>query len=71
MKLKTYIAQLSEAERAEYAKRCGTTYSYLNIHVRYARKVARRDLMEALADQSGGNVSKQEVLEHYFGEMAA
>jgi len=65
MKLSEYIKSLSPEQREEYANRCGTTPSYLRIHILAARKEPRRPLREALARESDGNVSLGEVLEHF------
>lgn len=65
MKLADYIRSLTTAERDDYARRCGTTPGYLNIHILHSRKEPRRALREALARESSGNVSMPEVLEHF------
>lgn len=65
MKLAEYIKSLSPKEREAYARRCGTTPSYLRIHILAARKEPRRPLREALARESEGNVTLEEVLEHF------
>jgi hypothetical protein len=65
MKLSDYINSLTKAEREDYARRCGTTPGYLQIHVLHARKECRRRLREALARESNSNVSISEVLEHF------
>lgn len=65
MKLGDYIRSLPPHERDAYARRCGTTPAYLNIHILHSRKEPRRALREALARESGGAVSIQEVLEHF------
>ena len=71
MKLSDYIKSLSPEEREVYARRCGTTPSYLRIHILAATKEPRRALREALARESGGNVSLDEVLEHFGMTRAA
>jgi hypothetical protein len=65
MKLGDYIRSLSTVERDEYARRCGTTPGYLNIHILHSRKEPRRALREALARESDEKVSIAEVLEHF------
>lgn len=65
MKLGDYIRSLPPSKRDAYAKRCGTTPAYLNIHILHSRKEPRRALREALARESEGMVSIQEVLEHF------
>ena len=65
MKLRQYIDGLTELERADYAKRCGTTLKYLEVHIRYASREPRPALRRALATESGRQVSYEEVLEHF------
>ena len=65
MKLGEYIRSLSPVERDAYARRCGTTSKYLNIHILHSRKEPRKALRESLARESEGNVSINEVLEHF------
>ncbi|WP_020209011.1 hypothetical protein [Gilvimarinus chinensis] len=71
MKLRDYIKSLSEDERDDYARRCGTTPAYLQIHILPARKEPRKPLREALARESDGKVSLLEVLEHFGMAQAA
>ncbi len=65
MRLADYIQSLSPEAREVYARRCGTTPSYLRIHIITAKKEPRRALREALARESEGKVSLEEVLEHF------
>lgn len=70
MKLKTFYRQLPRAEREAYAKRAGTTVNYLENHLIPARKMPRRDLMERLAAASNGEVSLDDVIQHFFKSVA-
>ena len=65
MKLSDYIKSLTEDELKAYATRCESTPAYISSHVYYARKEPRKALREALSRESQGNVSQQEVLEHF------
>lgn len=65
MKLIDYINGLDEVSLATYAKRCGTTSSYMTAHIKYARKEPRKALREALSRESEGRVSYTDVLEHF------
>lgn len=65
MRLSDYINSLSDTEKAEYAKRCGTTFHYLDVHIRRATKECRKPLRDALARESEGKVSITEVLQHF------
>lgn len=70
MNFKDYLNQLSEAELEDYAQRSGTTKAYLMTHLLYAYKEPRKRLRKALAEQSNGQVTEAEVLEH-FGFVAS
>lgn len=70
MKLSDYIKSLSKDELEAYAARCSSSPAYISTHLFYARKEPRKALREALSRESQGNVSMQEVLEH-FGIGAA
>ena len=65
-KFKTFITSLSKEEREEYAVRAGTTFFYLNIHLRNARKVPRRPLLKRLAEASNGQCSYEDVVDHFM-----
>jgi len=72
MRLFDFIKSLPSEELEAYATRCGTTKSYISIHILHARKEPRKQLREALARESLGNVSLQEVLEHFgMGAVSA
>lgn len=68
MDLISYFDSLSEAQQEAYAGRCDTTAKYLSTHIMYSppRKIPRRELMYALAEQSQGKVSFDEVLKHFY-----
>ncbi|MCP1489433.1 hypothetical protein J3D48_005746 [Pseudomonas fluorescens] len=65
MNLRHYINTLDAAGLANYAKRCCIAMSYMRIHVKYASKDPSVSLIKALARESEGCVSLNEVLEHY------
>lgn len=60
-----YLSSLSMAEQDAYAERCGTTGKYLRTHIRPGTRTPRKDLMHALAEESGGEVSIEAVLIHF------
>jgi hypothetical protein len=65
MKLGDYIKSLTDDELKAYARRCNSSAAYISGHIYYARKEPRKALREALSRESLGNVSPQEVLEHF------
>lgn len=65
MRLSDFIAGMTREQQDEYAVRCGTTGIYLRTHIVPARKECRKELREAMAEQSGGAVSLLEVLDHF------
>ena len=70
MKLREYIRSLTVDQLSAYAESCGTTPDYMRVHLVYAKKTPRRNLLQALAFNSGGAVTELEVLQH-FGLIAA
>ncbi|HCA5259967.1 hypothetical protein NQ999_15115 [Acinetobacter baumannii] len=65
MKFRDFILNMTPYELEEYAKAVGTTCGYLKTHLLYGYKEPRKNLRKALAEQSGGKVSEQEVLQHF------
>ncbi len=65
MKLSEYIKSLDSTGLESYAQRCNTSPAYIASHIFYARKEPRKALREALARESQGRVSLQEVLDHF------
>jgi len=65
MKLPEYIKSLSDDELIAYAQRCGASAKYIRSHIYYSRREPRKALREALARESQGKVSLQEVLDHF------
>lgn len=65
MRLIDFINSLAEEELADYSARCGTTVSYMTVHIRYARKEPRKELRAALSRESRGAVTQMEVLQHF------
>jgi len=71
MNLSTYWKSLDAPAREQYASRCGTTLSYIKVHlIPVARKVPRKELLINMAKESDGNVSIPEVLAHFYGADA-
>jgi hypothetical protein len=63
-----FYRSLSEAERKAYADKAGTTPGYIETHLVSTppRKIPRPKLMRGLADASGGRVSQQVLLRHFY-----
>jgi len=70
MRFDKYFKNLSEDEQAKYAVNCGTTAKYIYTHLACSppRKIPRKPLFDNLHLQSGGMVSKKEILDHFFGD---
>ena len=71
MRFPEFFKRLDESQRTEYAERAGTSVEYIRAHLIYARRVPRRDLLEALVMASDGQVSRKEILEHFYPPVAA
>lgn len=67
MKLREYYLGLTPEQREAYAKRAGTTIGYLPQLMTWHR-FPKPNLMKALAEASEGNVSRDEVLEHFYSQ---
>lgn len=61
-----FIKSMTDAELVAYAKACETSPAYLTGHLRLAYKTPRAELMARLVKQSGGHLSRADVLEHFF-----
>lgn len=61
-----FIASKSDDELTEYAKRCNTTIAYLKNQLKNAYKVPRGPLLNALWMQSDGQLSREDVMNHFF-----
>ena len=68
MTFQEFINSMTEAEQDAYAVRCGTTGHNLRAHVKWARKVSRRDRIYAYSENSNGCVSHRAVLLHFYPE---
>ena len=65
VKLREYIDMLGRSGLEAYAGRCSVAESYMRIHVKYGSKNPSVSLIKALNRESQGNVSLNEVLEHF------
>jgi len=61
-----YLDRLSEEELENYATRSGTSVGYLGVHLKYRRKMPRKDLIVALAMESNGEFSSQDLLLWFY-----
>ena len=66
MNYKTYFRNLDESAREAHAKKAGTTADYINIHLIPKRKIPRKELMQALADASGGQCSYRDLIDYFY-----
>lgn len=65
MKLREFIESRTPEQLEGYAARCKTTSNYLKVKIKYARCEPRKALREALARESDGLVSDDDVLDHF------
>ncbi len=61
-----YLDQLSPQELEGYATRAGTSVGYLEAHLKYRRKMPRKDLIVSLALESNGKFSSQDLLLWFY-----
>lgn len=66
MKFYDFIAELNESELESYAAKCGTTARYIRNHLKLAKKVPRPALLNALWQQSGGKLSREDIHDHFM-----
>lgn len=69
----SYITALDRSDREngtnlldEYAKKCGTSSSYLRTHLRHRYKIPRPELMQALADHSENRFSYEDIVRFFY-----
>ncbi|UYF78261.1 hypothetical protein [Acinetobacter ursingii] len=68
-----YITALERGDRENgttrldsYAQKCGTSTSYLRSHLRHRYKIPRPELMQALADNSDGSFSYEDIVRWFY-----
>ena len=66
MKFNEFIASKSDDDLQAYAQRCGTTVFYLKNQLKNAYKTPRNRLLNALWQESNGELSRDEVMQHFF-----
>lgn len=66
MTFDAYINSLTPQQLEDYAKRCGTSVLYLKNHLRGATRAPRLSLLNKLWQESGGAISRTDVLDHFF-----
>ena len=66
MNFKDFINSRTDEELEDYATRSGTTSQYIKCHLLNAYKEPRKKLRAALADESNGLVSHEEILKHFY-----
>ncbi|MGZ7882429.1 hypothetical protein [Acinetobacter soli] len=65
MRFRDLILKMTPEQLEKYAKFAGTTSGYLKTHLLYGYKEPRRKLRMALVQASDGQVSEQELLQHF------
>lgn len=68
MTFSAYIKAMTEDELCSYAEKCGTTGAYIKTHLLPARKIPKKNLMNALVAFSDGNITDKDVFDHFYGE---
>ena len=71
MKFIDYIDSLDASQLQQYAKRCGTSVLYIKNHLRGGTRTPRPSLLSALWQKSDGQVSRDDVLEHFLPSAPA
>lgn len=61
-----YIASMTDEQLNEYATCCGTSAGYLTKQLKNAYRMPRQKLMAALVLASDGNLTRDDVLEHFY-----
>ncbi len=71
MNYRDYLNNQDEPALLAYAERAETTIGYIQRHylANPPSRTPRRDKFELLSSATNGDVSKQEVLEHFYGQM--
>ena len=67
--LRNYLATLTPVDQAAYAKRCGTTIGYLKKSL-YTKGQFKAQLVKLLDEESGGQVSRTELLPGVWDDAA-
>lgn len=70
MDWKAWYLSKSDAARAVYAERAGTSTAYIEIHLLASpnrRKTPKPALMKRLAEASEGEITLEHVLAHFYG----
>lgn len=66
-KFKSFVKVKSDDGKLEaYAHKSGTTGPYITAHLMNANKVPRRDLMRDLVLASDGELTREDLLEHFY-----
>lgn len=66
MQYQRYLRSLTTAELEAYAARAGTSVGYIRNAIRNANKIPRPDLLNRLLSATEGEVSREEILEHFY-----
>lgn len=59
---KAYYRSLPKAARQDYARRAGTTESYIDVHLSRATKMPGPALIRKLAEASNGRLDEDELV---------
>ena len=68
MNFRDYFSGLSNEDKNAFAARCNTSSNYIQVHYMSSppRKVPRRDRLDEMAAASNGQVSYDEIINHFF-----
>ena len=61
-----FIKSMSDRELVAYAAACKTSPAYLTGHLRPRKKTPRLVMMSRLVRNSAGQLTREDVLEHFF-----
>lgn len=70
MDIKEHYRSLTPEQKEEFAREARTTRNYIEIHL-FARdparrKIPRKDLMQGLADATGGKLSLEDITRFFY-----
>lgn len=64
-----FFLSKSEKQKTEYAKKAGTTRSYIQTHLITRYKIPRKKLMEGLVDACNGAFTYEELLSFFYTDQ--
>jgi len=72
MDLRTYFRSLDPRQQTNFAKKAGTTVSYIRCHLICdpPNKIPRPKLLAGLAAASGGSLTRDDLIRYFYGQAA-